>query len=527
MWSVRAVAPTLVSFLLATGGCATLLGDFEISTEVTDGGVDGGLSAPDGEVDTGVVDANAARDGTAPDASNDGAAMANDGGSVGDAGIAPCDPLEVPPAGGTGIYVSEKTGTNAAGGGSGQPSTPFKSIKDALGVAKALGAPIVVLDEGTYAERVDLANFSKAIRIDGSWKRTGAVWSRDCSPQRADLTLIQSPDDVAVTVSDLAAGATLSNLAITTRGPLPPLPNQPGASRIAVFAKASVVALDNVHVVAAAATGGGAASAGTNGTASCVSSVSCVAVPAAGADRGVAPGATTNGAFTASGFAPANGQPGAQSGGAGQNGAPGGAANSRTDCEVDGQCAANGSSCNSKVGTVVSEVGRCGCGGTGGGPGAAGRGGGASVGIVAVGGTVTVKYSKIEAGNGGDGAPGGTGGAGGPGSAGIAGANAECWTADCCVCGVCPACGCYKQGNWSTCCGRPAPSNRPIAGGTKGGDGAGGGRGEAGGPGAGGPSFTYVPLAGAQVVFIDSQRAFGKGGSAPAGAAPGPSREFP
>lgn len=460
-----------------------------------------------------------AGDGSASGA--DGA-MGGEGGSLGEAGVSPCDPNEAPPAYGTaGVYVSAPTG-QAGAGATGAPDNPFKTIKEAVSAAKSLGATTLVLDEGTYGERVDLDGFPAGVTLDGAWKRTGAVWKRDCAPDRMSTTLIQSPDDYGVTLKDLGVRSVLRNLGIRTPGRTATANDTDGASRIAILATNSIVALDTVSAIAGEASHGGAAAAGAAGATPVGTSLSCVDAPTSGVDRDTAP-AASYGTFEPGGFHPAPGVAGAQSGGDGTNGTAGGAASSRTDCQVDGQCAASGSTCNNVTGTISSKPGRCGLGGAGGTAGAAGRGGGASIALLAVGGSVTIKNSELVASTGGDGTTGGAGGPGAAGGAGAAGANADCWTVDCCVCGTCGStqgCGCYKNGGWNACCGRAGPTDRVIAGGGAGGAGAAGGRGETGGGGAGGPSFAYVPVASAQVLFVDSRRAFGKGGLG-GGAAPG------
>jgi len=503
IWIVLTVAAALL-----VSACGALLGLDPIERlEVSDADVEASADAADG-------------------GPGEAGLPSGEAGSVGEVGNAPCDAGELPPATGV-VYVSAVTGSDD--GGTGASATPYKTIGAALPIAKALDATTIVLDEGTYPERVDLASFPKGVRIDGAWKRTGALWERDCSANRRAKTLIQSPDDVGVTFTDLAVKSTLSNLTVTTRGPSPSGPDVDGTSRIGVIARGSIVALEGVTILAGAASAGGVATPGAPGATRCTTTTACEK-GAAGAGGGKASPASAPGTFGPAGFTIASGQAGTLPGAAGQNGVEGGPANAEGDCQLDGQCAANGSSCNNVAGKAYSEPGRCGCGGQGGGPGAAGRGGGASVALLAVGGAVSVKFSELVAGNGGDGTAGGAGGAGGLGTDGANGQAGECWSVDCCVCGTCvngTGCGCYKKGNWNACCGRPGPVNTPIPGGAAGGKGGNGGSGESGGAGAGGPSYAYVQIAGAAIVVEASKRAFGSGGKAVDGAAGGQTGEKP
>lgn len=419
--------------------------------------------------------------------------------------------------------MSQKTGAAADGGGAdGKPENPYPSIGAALGAARALGATIIVVDEGTYAEKVVLDSFPKGITVDGSWSRTGATWSRDCSDNRVLKTLIQSPEDIGVVFDGLQTRSVLANLAVRTRATAAPPPGEPGTSRIGVLAKNSVVALENVSIVAANGDPGGAATAGTAGIPLCATSLACVAAGKAGRDGDLAPPPVGPGTFDDTGFKPVDGNDGA-AGEPGENGKRGGDAGSRSDCELG--CEASGG-CGSMTGTVKSNPGQCGCGGAGGTRGSAGKGGSASVALLAVGGTVSVKFSELVAGDGGDASPGGTGG---PSSAGHEGAvgtvPTKCWTPGCCTNGqACPGaqCGCYGRGNWNAICTTPtAPPERLLAGGTAGGAGAAGGKGSNGSGGAGGPAFAYVPVNGAQVLIAESKRAFGRGGNGAIGGVTG------
>lgn len=480
------------------GGCGSILGldDVSFRGAELDGsvGADGGTSSAGGEA-----------------------------GSVGEVGIAPCDSNAAPPAFGDAVYVSQNTGLDD--GGTGAPTSAVKSIAAAVGLAKALGAKTIVLDEGTYAEKITLESLPNGITLDGAWTRTGAVWSRDCSANRALKTLVQSPEDVGVEVTGLGTRTVLSNLMIETRGPGGTPADTSGRSRIGVLSRNSILALENVLVKANDADPGGAATAGTNGNALCPSSLTCPDGPP-GTTPPAAAGAIGQGTFNLTGFAPADGANGTEPGSNGGNGSPGSGGTTRHDCETG--CDAN-TGCDSKMGDSASGAGRCGCGGQGGGPGKGARGGGASTALLAIGGTVSVRWSELAAGRGGDASAPGAGGLGHPGTPGVPGADGHCWNLGCCENGTCPGdCGCYGKGNdYRPPCTGTMPTDRPIPGGSQGGHGKPGGDGQRGGGASGGPSFSFVPFAGANVVVLDSKRTFGNGGNGTAGAPGGLTGEKP
>jgi hypothetical protein len=468
------------------------------------------------------------------DAGVDGGA--DEGGSLGEAGVPPCDPSAKPPA--NAIYVSKGAVTDDGGtdgGGSapnGSADAPFPKIGgDAIAKARIFGGTIV-LDEGTYEESLTLESIAQGVggvAIDGAWRRVGTSWVRNCDADRRTKTIIRGTTDVAVRIrNNGSVPVSLSNLTIESQGPSAPQPNTPGASRYGLFVEASTVKLDGVAVIAMAANPGGTAANGPPGTATCATSTTCTQMPMPGNTPAPAAPASTFGTFTAAGFVPADGNKGGP-GTPGSSGTPGGPGSSRSDCWSG--CAAKPSCENANAPkTVTGSIGQCGCGGGGGQPGDPGRGGGASVAIYAVGATTTVliENSDLVSGAGGAGSAGGFGGAGAPGTQGAKGADGDCYENRCCRVGNCTPdpnnCGCYGGPNWDMNCGTGAPVNNKVSGGSAGGPGAKGGDGAKGGGGAGGPSFVLVKVDGASVLPPTASRlTWGVGGTGAEGAPSGPS----
>lgn len=500
------LALLLLAVALASAGA--MAGCSAFGAEDTPGG------APEGGADDGgggVVDV--------------GTSTPPEGGTTGEVVEAPCDAAEKPVA--TAIHVSEKTGSDDTGDGT--AVLPFKTIgTKALNLAKASGSTVVVLDEGTYAEalKLDAAGFTKGLSIDGAWSRTGVTWSRDCSKERRDNTLLQSPEAVGVRISHAGGAITLSNLTITTSPPGTTPIDATGTSRYGVFAdNGAVVSLSNVTVRALPGESGGASSpVAQAATRACNGVSDCTSSPVVGVDRPPA-APPLPGVFDPTGYLPSNGVVGVE-GGDGDNGTKGGDAKQGTSCASG--CGNSADNCNNgavSTSTIFSGPGKCGCGGFGGLRGKPGHGGGASVAIFATGAgtTISVRYSDLVASAGGDGSAGGAGGAGGGATDGVAGQSAQCYTTEFCRIGNCPTCGCYCKGNWDNNCSGSAPAAVTIQGGSLGGPGKPGGKGANASGGAGGPSFTYVPHGGAQIVVTDSRRTFGAGGAgggvSPAGSA--------
>ncbi len=492
---------------LAYGGILAACSSFgeETSTATSEGGVDAGGGS---DVIT----------NTPPE-----------GGTTGEVGEAPCDSNEKPV--GTAIYVSEKSGSDDTGNGS--ADLPFKTIGvKALNLAKANGATVIVLDEGTYGEvlNLDAAGFTKGLSIDGAWSRTGASWARDCAKERRDKTLLQSPEAIGVRVSNAGGAIALSNLTITTSPPGTTPIDATGTSRYGVFAdKGAIVSLSNVTVRAQPGESGGATSpVAISSTLPCNGVTDCEGSPVVGMDQPAA-AMPMPGTLDSTGYLASDGIVGLK-GGDGDNGTDGGAPNKGMSCASG--CGNSGDNCNGGVvttDTVSSSPGKCGCGGAGGLAGKQGHGGGASVAIFATGAgtTISVRYSDLVASAGGDGSKGGPGNAGAGGSNGVVGQSAQCYTNGFCRIGTCPSCGCYCKGNWDVGCGGSAPVPVVVQGGNAGGPGKAGGRGSDASGGAGGPSFTFVPHGGAQIVVADSRRTFGAGGAGGGASPPGAAGEKP
>lgn len=490
----------------AIAGCGAFGAEEAPNTGAPEAGADGGGGAADGGTNT-----------------------PPEGGTTGEVVEAPCDPSEKPVA--TAIYVSEKNGSDDTGDGT--AVLPFKTIGlKALNLAKATSATAIVLDEGTYAETVklDAAGFTKGLSIDGAWSRTGVTWSRDCSKERRDKTLIQSPETIGVRISNAGGTIALSNMTITTKPPAATPPDTTGTSRYGVFAdNGAIVSLSNVTVRALPGESGGAASpVALSTTRPCNGVNDCEGSPVAGSDSPAA-APPVPGTFDPTGYLPSNGIVGLK-GGDGDNGTDGGAPNKGMSCASG--CGNNSDNCNGGVvtaETVSSSPGKCGCGGAGGLAGKQGLGGGASVAAFATGAgtTISVRYSDLVASVGGDGSPGGAGSGGGAPSLGTTGQNAQCYTNQFCRIGTCPSCGCYCKGSWDVGCGGSAPTPVVVQGGNAGGAGKPGGKGADASGGAGGPSFTYVPHGGAQIVVTDSRRTFGAGGAGGGGSPPGAAGEKP
>ncbi|MBX3230856.1 MAG: hypothetical protein KIT84_01455 [Labilithrix sp.] len=495
----------VATFTLGAGACASLLG------------LDP-LEAGDLPDDAGGDDAPAIEgDATA----------AGDGGTVGEAGVAPCDPNEDPPA--NAVYVS--AAPIEAGARDGTAAAPYATITAARAAAKASAGPTatLVVDHGTYIEALVLERWSRDVVIDGGWTWSEGTWKRDCATDAKDKTILRSTTDRGVLIHDNTAIVTLTSMTIESRPTGTTAANTNGASRYGVFVLDSIVRLTGVTVRAHAGDAAGTASDGTDAV-----TARCITAPGpacAGGDAGAnkqAPPTPTYGTLTANGLA----HPSAlgEAGGAGENGTPGQLGGSRSDCW---------SGCNNHLGTppcgtqnlttVTSPRGECGCGGMGGGPGQPGRGGGGSFALYAVGDATLVDafYTDLTAGNGGAGSTGGRGGAGAAGTAGKAGTPATCWPNQCCTVGTCPECGCYGPPDWVTQCGTQPTPSPVLPAGTAGGSGGNGGKGADGMNGPGGPSFTYILIGGAQVRFTETARTFGASGPGAAGAPNGPAGERP
>lgn len=434
-----------------------------------------------------------------------------DGGVKGEVGVAVCDPAERPPA--NAIYVAPLTDLERPPE-DGTALAPFSQLGAAVAAAVGRGGAPLLLAAGTYTESLVL-DAVLDYSMQGAWVRNGSAWSRDCAAGYEQRTQIVSRTEVGLTVVNatrlLLRNLTLRSEPNTALGPV---------SRYGLFATGTNVTLDNVRVFAAAGAAGAPGNAGAAGPPpACTTTADCLAAPAAGTTPPAADSAPSSGSFAPNGYVPRDGAAGEQAGGSGSAGSPGSAGKEESFCANGATCIP--SDCDPLSGPVRGEAGLCGCGGVGGAAGSAGGGGGASVGVFVVGKGVEFINSIVTAAVGGDGAAGGMGGAGSPGAAGAAGAATECWSVQCCWCGS-PD-NCYGGNDWNGCCGGEAPTKTMAAGGAAGGNGAAGGSGQTGGAGAGGPSYAVVLHSQARLIDNRSQYVFGRGGTAPAGGASGPS----
>lgn len=491
-------------FAVALSACAVILGLDPLDVYV--------------EGEAGAIDDDGGLDGGAP----------GEAGSLGEVGKAACDPDAGPPL--PAVYVSR---TFDAGSATpmGTATDPVASIAAALPWAKVSNATTIVVEEGTYTEAVTIENMPKDVTIQGAFVRDGGTWTRDCSPDRVAKTILKSTSNVGLRVVDNTGVIGVSDMTIEA-GPTPPASGgAPGNSSYGVYVERSLLRLTSVHVKASPGGPGGQGVTGAAGAPLCSSTLACVATPTNGTNGPPGAPATTFGTFGPNGFVPGDGAPGPQKGTNGSNGTPGGDPLTMPDCSTGcdkmDRCTAYPP--EMKTG----NRGQCGCGGSGGEPGGPGRGGGASIAVYATGqGTlVTVAFSELTATNGGNGSPGGEGGPGGMPTPGAPGAPVDCYVVQCCEIGTClpgSGCGCYFHNNWDPLCGNGPPQNRPLSGGP-GGAGRPGGKGSNGGGGAGGPSFTYVPVNGAQIAVeaASCKRTFGTGGVGAGGAPGGPTGEKP
>jgi len=487
----------------------------------------GGCSSSYGEATNDANDASTASDG-AIDVSNgnDVIAPGADGGSVGEVGDAPCDAKEAPPA--DALYVSDKTGVMPAGDGGagfGTAENPVKTIAAAIEIARSTSrASVIVVDEGTYKEAIELDTYPQSLTIGGAWVRTGASWARDCDKSRRARTLVQSAKDYGASIKGSpAAVITLSDMTIRSRESTSTKDGEPGSSRYGVMVSNAVVVLSDVTIEATTGDAGGRALAAVTADPPCVASTACTATPSAGKDALLtAPGGPAS--ITAVGFVPGNGQAGAK-GGDGTTGQPGGAGAAASSCLLS--CGGGAGGCAAATGTVTGGPGKCGCAGRGGVGGGAGSGGGASIGVFAASSDVTIKFSEIIAGNGGAGSPGGAGAAGEAGGSGVVGDPADCWSGAICTLGTCPACGCYCKNSWNQACSGPMPTKTTVLGGAAGGQGAPGGHGADGSGGSGGAAHAYATFGVSHVDISASKRTFGSGGTGAGGAPGGKASESP
>lgn len=496
--------------------CNALLGLDELTPfdPAEAGAGSSGTTSSSGDTDGSLADA-------APDVITDGG-----GGTVGDAGVAPCDPNDVPDTT-IGIFVKAE-----GPAGDGRMNSPFNSIAAAIakltpddggadpladaGDGGTMKTQTIYVYGGSYGESANLAiNGVRRFRIDGAWKGPLVQWVRDCSVTRRGDTVINSSKARGLVVRNVAGPSMISNLSLFTAGD-----TNDGISRIALqVIDSGVLTLSNTIVIAENAGTGAPASPGGAANKTCpdgASTAGCVDTPANGQPGG--DGAHgSEGKFNAQlGYAPASGAPG-ENGTNGEMGKPGPAqsmmcADTCTESAVPA-CAPV---------TLVEHHGNpgtCGCGGGAGLGGGGGSGGGASVAIL-TNGIVNVEYSILQSKNGGPGMPGAVGNDGTNGTTPAPGTPGLPCNLTCCL---------DEAADPQTCVGADDPAAplacraepTPVLGGTAtpGGNGGKGGR---GGNGGGGPSYTVVLLPGGQATFAQTSRSYGVGGL---GSAPAPNGE--
>lgn len=437
--------------------------------------------------------------GDAMDAGGDSGNPGGDAGSEGDAGVAPCDPNEIPDQE-HGLFVRWDAPPN----GDGRINAPFTKLADALERAASLGGEAnVYVYEGTYNETAPLrAHDLPKVTIDGAWIGALPNWTRNCQHGQRMRTVINAADGHGLSLERIAQPSALRNFSLYTG-----LQGGDG-SRIAlrVIDSASVL----LYNVALLAEDGASPASPPPRTDSAPPWCNGTCVPphmivhgGSGADVF----AFTNGVFDTSGYRRGRGVPGG-------DGTPGSRA-----LGGPGETLACTDSCTTNCAPVISEhtgaPGHCGCGGGGGLGGEGGLGGGASVGIL-TNSNIRAEYSIIRAKHGGGGAAGGAGAAGGEPTQGDPGPSTTCTpgVGGCCMV-VGDDCALSTSPAAHESCRQPPQT---IDGGA-GGLGGRGGPGGKGGPGSGGPSYAVVTLGQVEVSWTQSQLAHGQGG---AGAPPAP-----
>lgn len=420
--------------------------------------------------------------------------VGTEGGSSSDSGTSECDPTAIA----EGVFVSADGGDDV--GGDGTAERPVATIGTAITIALATEQRTIYLDEGNYSDAVVLPDAPLGLVIEGGWIRVGTQWSIDCSDDVAERTVISSMSSFVIEANGVVHPSALRRLTIATKAAGASPPDESGESiyGVRVIGDDSVLALDDVIVIAGRGGDGGTASEGVLGMPApppdddrACDGLACD--DGAAGTSAALPGApaTTAGAFVDTGFVPRDGEPG-DAGDAGRAGtaSPMGP-DSANDCVAGCSCTNN--SCGADGPLVVSSgaPGRCGCGGGAGGGGGAGRGGGATVALFVSGANATVSLSRarLSTDRGGDGSIGAAGGAGGAGSEGVVGEATACFTG--CATGGGPCANCY------------AANEKLLDGGAAGGVGGSGGSGSAGGAGAGGDAWTIVLVGGAKLITND------------------------
>ncbi len=266
---------------------------------------------------------------------------------------------------------------------------------------------------------------------------------------------------------------TLRNVQVTSKASV-----GAGESVYGIFATGGSTNLTLDQVVVAVAAGGAGAN-GADGGAATNASGTCSAGNGAAGSTGPNGQGAVAGSFDPSGYTASNGAA-ATNATAGANGTAGGSGSCATCQTFAGSCP---NSCGFGSATLCGATGTSGCGGGPGGGGAGGHGGGSSVAVYVWGAHVTTFGGNLSSGNGGYGGNGGEGASGGTPSAGAAGAAKSCPTQL-----SNPSC-------FLSQCSGTLVSETTLNGGSAGGSGGTGGAGGHGGGGAGG--FSYAIYVGA------------------------------
>ncbi|MEI7895295.1 MAG: hypothetical protein WCI05_19515, partial [Myxococcales bacterium] len=388
MTCVRAAAPVmLVSFLLASPGCANILGieDFVIDAGTdlrsSDAARDTSGSFDDSDVpDTSDPSVDASRD-TSMDALGDGAG---------------CVAVLAPPDATVGIFVAPLGTDNPT---CGVPQAPCLTVQ--VGIERATGTSkrLVYVAPGTFVEALTLR---AGVTVSGGWLVSAAnAWTYDCAADASSLVTLQASSGAraAVTANALGGASTLVRLTVLGK---PSSAVGLGESVVGVLVRGPSTSLALRDVIVRVPAGGNGI-AGTTGAVGAAPASSCSASNGQLGTNGTPGSAGSLGTFTSTGYT-------AAAGGTGTTGSTGNAGTAGTN----GTCV-NGYTCTTSAGTCVktttSTCGTAGVAGCGGGGGVGGRGGGAGGSSVALdvwNAEVDVVGGELRAGNGGLGANGGT-----------------------------------------------------------------------------------------------------------------------
>ncbi len=388
-----------------------------------------------------------------------------------------------------GIFV-ETSGTDVPSCGT--PTTPCKTVAQAIGRAAMLERPLVYIAAGRYEESIVLA---RGVTLSGGWTRTGAAWTPICNQVRSAAVTVQARQgEVTVLADELGGESAIETLTIRSK-----VQNavRPGESLVGVLARGATTSLrlTDVFIVTASAGDGADGTAASDGK-----SIATCTDPGDGADgaAGASGSDASAGTFGPDGYVPAAAAAGLD-GEHGSNGAGGENKECRGSCVV--ACTwFSGGGCVPSVGSACTpDAGSPGCGGPGGIGGVPGQSGGSAVALLAWGSSVTITRGNLTSGDG------GAGGRGGPGGSGAAGTDGEESRTSC----------------YGTCgSGCSFTNDSPIVA-SAGGTGGSGGSGGNGGAGAGGFSFAVYAHPSARVVVRDAVLVHGAAGTSRGGGAAG------